>query len=238
MCLLVSIHGRSCVGVPNSSLDGHTLKNTKYTTKLRTLAVRICSRRPARAGSDAHGSGSFDANAVLHAPLYKTLVTTQQLGIKKNFTGSRHLKDALVVNSEKRGQSAEDSQPSRPSSSETSASSAWRRPPSTQMEATSAANCDQGVVLDDLRADNGDTKKIITEFVNGTRRSCEETIHNDGAASQNDAREENKGLGERNIEKRLTYSGSGERPPRATVPQNRRLSRRSGRSNRCAMERL
>ena len=57
--------------------------------------VRICSRRPARAGSDAHGSGSFDANAVLHASLYGTLVTTQQLGNKKNFIGSRHLKDAF-----------------------------------------------------------------------------------------------------------------------------------------------
>ena len=57
--------------------------------------VRICSRRPARAGSDAHGSGSFDANAVLHASLKRTLVTTQQLGNKKNFTKSRHLKDAF-----------------------------------------------------------------------------------------------------------------------------------------------
>ena len=81
--------------------------------------VRICSRRPARAGSDAHGSGSFAANAVLHASLNRTLVTTQQLGNKKNFTGSRHLKDALV-NTKKRLQSAEDSQPSRPSSNETS----------------------------------------------------------------------------------------------------------------------
>ena len=95
------------------------------------------------------------------------------------------------------------------------------------MDATSAANCDQGVVLDDLRADNGDTDPARGQ---STMASA--------AGSQNDARDENKGLGERNIEKRRTYSGSGERPPRATVPENRRHRRRSGRSNRCAMERL
>ena len=45
------------------------------------------------------------------------------------------------------------------------------RPPSLQMEDTSAANCDQGVVLDDLRGHNGDTKKIITVHAKETRRA-------------------------------------------------------------------
>ena len=68
----------------------------------------------------------------------------------------------------KKRQRAEDSQPSR-NSSETSAGSTLTRPLSPQMESTCAAHCEQREILNDLDADNGDTKRTTTEHAKPTR---------------------------------------------------------------------
>ena len=108
---------------------------------------------------------------------------------------------------------------------------------------TSGAHCDQGVMLNDLRGDNGDMKETTAEQVRD-KSSCEKKLHNGDAADENYAREENRVEGQlpkkdarwtpaaavapataeadghaQHCVERWTRCENGQPPPPATVPQ-------------------
>ena len=111
---------------------------------------------------------------------------------------------------------------------------------------TCGAHCDQGVMLDDFRGDNGDMKETTAEQVRD-KSSCEKKLHNGDVVDENDPREENRVEGQlplqtqnnarltptaavvvpaaaeadkhaQHCEQRWTHSENEQPPPRATVP--------------------
>ena len=102
----------------------------------RPLVPPALPPRPARAGSDGLVDGT-------NTTVTKEDATLQQ-PVTRNMPRAPTLDSGLRKN--KKGQRAEDSQPSRPSS-ETSAGSTWTGPLPPHMGITCAANCEQRVIL-------------------------------------------------------------------------------------------
>ena len=110
---------------------------------------------------------------------------TLQQPVTRNMPGVQTLDSGLRKN--EKGQRAEDSQPSRPSS-ETSAGSTWTGPLPPHMESSGATNCEQSEILSDLDTNNGDTKRTAIEQVGEKISSCEKKLYTGDAARRKQRR--------------------------------------------------
>ena len=82
------------------------------------------------------------------------------------------------------------------------------------MESTCAVHCEQREILNDLDADNGDTKRPTVEQVKEKKTSCEKKLYTGDAANENDAPEENRGEGQPPLQ---SQKKKQDRHPRPTI---------------------